>query len=248
MSNEPTVSELIVTGARGIKAEDKLADTLRGSDYESLVGPCAIIWSREAARDTDLFNATNFNTADDRDLTDLAYRRYGKVRTLDTRGTGYVELERAIAGTQETFFLGSHFTTSGGSSKTYRTTQEIVVPATDRTIRLPIEALEYSAASKIDVLRSTSIDDPVADAGWQVVRLVCAAGTAFELAPDFRARIRRERQEEREGHRAAIIKACKDAGADHVVLFQSDFAGTDMTTGSTSVTWALRAMSRPQSW
>ncbi len=105
---EVTISELLDIASKGIRSTaDKNADLVRGSDYESLTGPCAVIWSRESERDTDLFNAVNFHTADGADLTRMALRRYGKVRLLDATGTGTAVLSRPSGGIPETIWAGA---------------------------------------------------------------------------------------------------------------------------------------------
>src|SRR5262245_33460726 len=98
-----TIQEMIDVASKAIRGVDKAADFIRGSDYESLIGPSAIIWSRELERDEDLFNSTNFNTAVGADLTELARKRFKKTRVLDTRGTGVAHVTRPSGGIAETF-------------------------------------------------------------------------------------------------------------------------------------------------
>jgi hypothetical protein len=232
MIPEPTIKELLEVAATSVRGNmDSTADFIRGSDYESLLGPSAVIWSREAARDTDLFNAVNFNTADGEDLTVMAKKRYGKDRILDTRGAGTVVVSRPAGGTSETFWKGSEFHVSGPQPKVYRATQNTVVSSSALLATVPIEAVEFGPGVAVDVTAGVNIADRLTDSTWRVDRLSCGDGTLFEKAEAFRARIRQERRDARVGQTKAIIKACNAAGAASVALFRSDFAGDDYDHG-----------------
>ncbi len=224
---EPTISDLLDVAKKGVQgAADKAADFIRGSDYEALIGPSAIIWSRQAERDTDLFNSINFNTADGEELTNLAFLRFGKDRILDTRGTGIAVIQRATSGTAETIWKGTHISLQGPQPRTYIVTDDVPVATSDISVPLPIEAAELGPGSAIDIDGPGAVvDDILEDASWAVVSLQCADGAVFEPAGEFRTRIRRERLEGRVGQSAALIATCKEAGADNVALFRSDYAG-----------------------
>lgn len=230
-SPEPTIRELVDVAGKAVSGGfDKNADFIRGSDYESLIGPAAVIWSRQAARDTDIFNAVNFNTADGDDLTDMAIRRFGKYRVLDTRGSGTAVLQRAAGGTAETIWAGSRLSVIGVQSKVYRVTQDTAVVSTQLNIPVPIEFLTVGAGSTAHINNSGNnnairIDDVLKDQTWFVASLNCGEGTTFEKAADFRSRIRTERRDSRVGQGKALIAACKAAGAANVALFRSDYAG-----------------------
>ncbi len=230
MIPEPTILEMLQMGAVAIRGSaDKTADFVRGSDYESLLGPCAVIWSRQAQRDTDLFNAVNFHTADGDDLTQMALKRYGKVRLLDARGTGTATLVRPTSGTADTIYAGTRLLLIGSTSKTYRVTADTDVLGATTSVVVPIEAVDIgpgSAATIVDPAGlKVRVDDRLRDTRWKVTALTCSEGTIFEQADVFRTRIRTERRAERVGQNQAIIDACVDAGAVNVVLFRSDYAG-----------------------
>lgn len=233
MIPEPTIQDMIDAAAKAVRGMgDKNADFVRGSDYEALIGPSAIIWYREAQRDTDLFNAINFNTADGDDLTELALRRYGKVRVLDSRGTGTAVLARPASGVAETIWAGTRFMIPGPQARFYRTTRNVAVGVEDLTVRLPIEALEIGPGVAVNVGDNGAvIADVLKDSTWRVFMMSCTDGTLFEKAEDFRARIRRERLEARVGQVKRIIQACADAGAPNVAIFRSDYAGDAYDAG-----------------
>jgi len=249
MIPEPTILEMLNAATIAIRGSaEKNADFVRGSDYESLSGPCAVIWSREAQRDTDLFNAVNFHTAEGSDLTELALKRYGKQRILDSRGTGTVTLERPdgtffdellgqwINGTiEETIWKGTRILIVGSSPKIYRTTEDVFAGQTDLVVVIPIEAEDIGPGSEVNISDPAGtrvrVHDQLEDVGWKVTALTCADGTLFEQADAFRTRIRKERLAERVGQTQAIIDACEEAGASNVALFRSDYAGPQYDYG-----------------
>ncbi len=227
----PTITDLIDVAAAGTRAfSDKSADFTRGSDYESLVGPCAMIWSREAYRDDDMFNAVNFHTADGQDLTDMVLARYGVARILDTRGTGQVILSRPSGGTPETIWKGTRILLTGGIAKSYRTTADVAVGSSALSAILPIESITMGPGSQANVAGG-KIGDTLVDPTWIVQSLRCTDGTTFEKAGDFRSRVRAERVEARVGQVKSITDACMAAGAAQVQLFRSDYAGEAYDAG-----------------
>lgn len=225
---EPTITELITQAQTAIQGGlDKDADFVRGSDYEALNGPSAVVWSRQLQRDVDLFNATNFNTTDGADLTRMAFRRFGKSRVLDARGTGTARLRRPAGGIAETIWSGTHIFVYGSNPKVYRTVGDTPTSSTDLFVMVNVEALETGPGYAIDITHSSAarVDDILEDPTWYVDLLQCTDGTTFEPAEVFRTRIISERLNERVGQEQAIIDACKAAGAAFVVLFRSDYAG-----------------------
>lgn len=223
---EPTISDFIETGRQGIVSVDKVSDMNRGSDYESRVGPNAILWSRQVQRDTDLWKATRFNDADGPDLTTLAQWRYGIPRTMDARGVGTATLSRPnTSGGTGTFYRGTRIAavSPNGEPTYYRVTADTVVTAT--TVVLPIRAVEFGPGPKAATSALYEIKDAVWDATWKVDGLICSDGTTLEAAPVYRARIRQTRADSAPGSEKAIIAACSKAGAGNVALFPSNYAG-----------------------
>lgn len=233
MIPEPTIQELIDIAGKAVRGSaDKNADYVRGSDYEALAGPSAVVWSRQAQRDTDLFNAVNFNTASGSDLTARALQRYGKVRVEDTRGTGKAMLQRPAGGTAETIWAGTRLMVPGSRAMLYRVTADKAVSALEVRAELDIEAVEIGPGYATDVgYGFAKLLDMAVDSAWVVASLRCGDGTVFEKAEDFRARIRRERFAERVGQSKAIIATCKAAGAANVETFRSNYAGDDYDHG-----------------
>lgn len=226
MTPEPTIRDLLEIAGSAIRGVDANADLLRGADYEALVGPSAIIWSREAQRDTDLFNAVNFNTAVGDDLTQLIYRRYDKDRSLDTYGSGAVRITRPSGGIAETIWTGTRLTLAGGTGRTYRVTEDVPVSSTDTQAVLPVEATVIGSGVAVRAYRPPmTFDDALQDSAWTVDSADIADGTDFEDAAAFRARVRTERLAARVGQASAIDAACRAAGAGNVVIFRSDYAG-----------------------
>lgn len=250
---EPTIADFMGASASAIRGSESSGDFVRGSDYEALTGPAAIVWSRQSARDTDLFNAVNFNTAEGDDLTNLAMKRFGKQRVLDSRGTGFVAFSRpAVGGDVLTTEAGDVLTTEAGDPLTTETgstasiihagtrflIQNVMYRATadassiTTTITVPIEAVKVGPGSFISGNPPVTIIDTISDVGvWTAQSVQCSDGTLLEPAPDFRARIRRERTAERVGQTDSIEATCISAGAGQVVLFRSDFAGNDYDAG-----------------
>ncbi len=228
MEKEPTILELVDTAGRAITGQgDKNADIIRGSDYESITGPAAVIWTREDRRDDDLFKATKFHTAKGEDLTFLVKERYGIDRYLDTNGIGTAFLTRDAAGTAGTIWAGTRVSILGGASKTYRTTIDVVVDASSRSVTLPIEALVPGPGTNAEVSGTGNLrlDDVLWDSTWVPSYLNCSDGSTFESSSDLIARVRKTRLNQRVGQVKAIKDACKAAGAANVQVFRSNYGG-----------------------
>lgn len=225
---EPTIRELIqIAGSATRGSLDKTSDFITGSDYDVFAGPAAIIWSREAARDTDIFNDVNFNTADGDALTVLVRKRFGKERILDTRGSGSATLSRTSSGVADTVWKGTRISIIGSTPKTYRVTKNVDASSVALTVDVPIEAVDIGPGSAADVsgVGNLRLEDSLQDPSWIPSRLTCTDGTFFEKADVFRARVKKERFDERVGQTKSIITTCQNAGAANVMLFRSDYAG-----------------------
>ncbi len=226
MEAEPTIIELIDAAGRAITGQgDKNADMVRGSDYESILGPSAVIWTREDRRDTDLFDATKFHTAQGKALTELVKDRYGIDRYLDTNGTGTVRMERPTAGSSGTVWAGTRITIFGGAAKTYRTTANVAVSSGSLSYVLPIEALVPGPGTKADETENLRFDDSLWDPTWVPSHLVCDDGTTFESASSLIARVRKTRLDQRVGQVKSIQDVCKSVGAANVQVFRSNYGG-----------------------
>ncbi len=224
---EPEILELLDVGGKAISGQgDRSADLTRGSDYESILGPAAVIWVREDRRDQDLFDATKFHTAKDDDLTYLVEQRFGIDRILDTNGQGTATFARpTIGGGAGTMWRGTRITIFGGSPKYYRVTADTAMSAGATNLNVPIEAIQPGPGSIADETDNIRLDDSLWDTTLVPTRLTCAEGTTFEQASDLIARVRKTRLDQRVGHHTAIERVCREAGANNVAIFRSDYGG-----------------------
>lgn len=220
----PTIAEHITAFTGAVRGEkDNRADTRRGSMYDQIGGSNAILMSRQAQRDRDSFRAIFFDTADGKDLTDYAANVYKKTRITDSYGTGTCVFSRTSASAGAgTIWRGTRVRITGAlsDSKTYVVTENTTVGASALSVTVPIRASKYGSNHAVQNAAAI-VDDPLWDNSFSVVSLNCGEGTTFEQASVFRARVRREISEARKGGRKAIIKACQDAGASNVVVFES---------------------------
>src|SRR5258706_15611328 len=105
----PTLAELLSAHGDGIRGlADPTADTRRGAVYDHWAGAGAILFTREAARDRDLFRACYFDTAEGAKLTEIARRRFGVEPIVATFGEGGASLSRDTLNAGEgTVFAGT---------------------------------------------------------------------------------------------------------------------------------------------
>lgn len=227
----PTVKDLIDIYNGGIRGQrDENADTRRGSSYELIGAPAAMIFNREALADEDLLRAVSFEHADGSDLTNMGLSRYGIARILDTQGVGVAQLTRPTAvAAGGTIWAGTRIQLYGQlyDAKIYVVTNDTIVGTNDLVANVAIHALDYGTGHAADTKAGASIVDPIWDASWTVARLTCADGTDIEDADKYRARVRRQKKLARKGYPTAIEKACTDAGAVHVAYFPSTYSGTN---------------------
>jgi hypothetical protein len=211
-----------------VGTRDARADVRRGSVYDHFGGAGAILFSREASRDRDLFRAVYFDTAEGNDLTALSEQRLGVDRILATHGTGTALLTRPTpAGGAGTIWEGTRILVAGG--RTYAAASDTPVDATTTAVTVLVRAADVGPGSAVNLSGSAigRIDDPLWDPIWQLSAIRCEDGTALEAAADLRARARTARLAARKGYAEAIVSACVEQGAAHVALFDSDATGTD---------------------
>ncbi len=226
------ISDLIDVGTKAIAGQgDKSVDVTRGSDYVSLIGPPAIVWTREDRRDEDLFKATRFHTATGYDLTYLVKNRYGVDRILNTHGIGSASIARSVSGSAGTVWRGTRFAVWGSNPRYYRATEDVAIAAGAIAASIPIEAVETGTGVSADDSTNIGIQDVLWDSTWSATHIFCNEGTIFEEASDLIARVRTERLNSRVGQLKSIEKACKDAGASKVLIFRSDYGGLATDAG-----------------
>lgn len=232
----PTIADLLAAGHAGIKGElDEREDSHSGSVYEYLLGPGAILFQRAALRDRDLFRAVYDGTAAGPDLTTRLQTRYGVARLVDAFGAGLSHWVRKTAGAGAgTIFAGTRIYVYGVSGRTtpliYKVVSDVTVGSSDLDVQdVEICATFVGPGSAIDTSSATDlrivIADPLWDSTWTLSSLVCGDGTRFELADDYRARVKQDRLDGRVGYRKSIVNACLAAGASHVALFASNYSG-----------------------
>ncbi len=233
MEAEPKIIDLIDIASHAITGQaDKNADFVRGSDYESLIGPPAVIWTREDRRDQDIFDSTKFHTAKNQELTDLVQERYGITRYIDTNGTGFAVLSRpTIGGGAGTIWKGTRISVLGGSTKTYRTIEDTIVSSGSFQVKLDIEALVPGPGTAVIATSSIRLDDLPWDSSWTVESINCTDGVDFESAQDLIARVRQTRADQRVGQVKSIENVCKLAGAANAYVFRSNYGGDAIDGG-----------------
>ncbi len=225
----PSIADFLLAAARAVRGSaNRAADYIRGSDHDALAGVGAMIWSRIALRDTDLFKATRFGTAEGKDLERLVWKRHSIERIKDTVGEGLAIFERPSPGSAGTVWAGSRIRLQNaavGLPKLYVVAEDTEVSSDDTRVLVPIRAGGSGLGWKVTATSNLTIVDPIWDANLTPTSLECSDGQIFETAPQFRARVRAELLARRLGHEASIIEACMSAGAERVVLFRSDYGG-----------------------
>lgn len=238
-TKRPGVSEFLAAYKGAIRSEkDSRADLNEGSRYEQIGGVTAIIWSRLVQRDETLFESTQTDTADGTALTSRLKTRFNVDRVLDGPGTGKAILTRpdATAG-GDAFYEGTRIEVVSrlgfSEPQEFEVAADTPVATTATRVVVPIRAVDVSQAVTANAGDDSypRVSDTIWDPSWVVQSLTCSAGTTFESAPVFRARARTSRKEQRFGQSQSIIAACESAGAQHVVLFPSNFGGDDVDYG-----------------
>lgn len=230
---EPTALQMIAAAETSVKGQaDKTADFIRGSDYEALSGPNAILWVRQARRDTDLFNATKLHTSQDDDLTRLVKKRYKIDRFLDAAGIGTATLRRPSGGTAGTVWKGTRIAIIGSQPRFFRVTADKPVSDVNATqVIVNIESLDIGPGFSAMATANLRLTDLLWDPTWTATSLACAEGSAYETDSELIDRVRTTRRDQRVGQSTAIRNACLAAGAGQVVAFRSDFGGDATDVG-----------------
>lgn len=231
----PTIGELLKAFDDAVIGQkEPRANVRRGSCYDHFAGIGAILFSREAQRDRDLFRAVYFDTSDGDDLTEIGTKRYGAQRVLDTAGTGSATLTRAaLTAGAGVVYQGTRITvvalTGMADPKSYVVAVDTPMTATQLSVAVPIRAAVSGPGSAVNAVAPGSsllrIDDALWDASLTVQAVVCGNGAAFETAKVYRARIRQGRLDARKGYKTAIFSALAILGATNVVAFPSNYTG-----------------------
>ena len=232
----PTLRDLLTASASGVVgARDARADTRRGSVYDHFSGSGAILFTREASRDRDLFRAVYLDTAEGDDLSRIVKLRFGIDRIVASAGGGTALLTRPTAdagpgtiwkGTRILLFASA---ASPGGSRSYAVSSDSPVGPTTTALTVPIRAVDLGPGSAVSVSGPSiaRLDDPLWDGSWQVAAIQCSDGTLLEPAADLRARARATQLAARKGYALAITGACVAQGAAHVALLDSNVTAQD---------------------
>lgn len=233
----PSVADLLrAAGAEiTLPTHNTNGDLHRGSNYDVLAGVGAVLFSREATRDRDLFRADYFDYAENTALDTILQQRFNTTRVLDAPGTGVATFSRPTAGGGAgTLWGGTRFSLVQQGvdvPKLYTIASDTPVGASTTLVpNVPIQSVKLGTG--VAVASSSSylfarFEDVTWDPTWTIQNVVCGDGTIRETDPIARARVRTARRNQRVGYVKAITDACVAAGAVNVALFASDYLGTD---------------------
>lgn len=229
----PTIQQYVNAYQGGLVSLRKHGDTHAGSIHDHWAGVGAVLWRRQAERDREEFRALYFRDAKGNRLDNYIARHFpGKARVTNQPGSGVVRLSRASAALGGgTFWDGTRIAVGGVGPNPlrYYLIDQDQGCGTDLAVVLNVRADREGPESEINVRSGERavlrVEDPLWDNTWQVDALTCGAGTVREDDDPCRARIAGEVFEERFGYESAIIKRMKQAGAETVALFRSDYLG-----------------------
>lgn len=238
----PTVADFLDAGAAAVRVDDDpTTNTRTGSVVDLTVGPAAMAWAQQAARDRALFRNIYPDSASGDRLEEIVLRRYGVPRIQATRGQGKTILTRSSdAGGGGTLFAGTRIAVRRSTSSTplfYALAADYVVPggAGQFSIQVDIQATRPGSGVKIDGPIRAEFTDVLYDPLWTVANLWCADGTDEEPPEVYVARARAKKRDERPGYRKRIEDVCKAAGATQVVILDAGELGEAADFGVTHV-------------
>lgn len=227
----PTVEQLVQQAAKAVTGEkDRYGDIRSGALYNHAAGPMAILYSREAQRDKDLFSDDYFDSATGWALTRLVQQRFSIARVLDTFGQGTCLFRRTSASAGNGSLLqGTRIQVTGAPPAVYVVAQDTTV--TGLTANVPVQASTLGAGVAINTINGLSLVDPVYDPLWLPAQLIVADGTVFEEAAAYRARTRAELADSRNGYIPEFVTVCQAQGASYIIPFPSQYglAANDFT-------------------
>ncbi len=232
----PSIRDLLTASANAVVGtRQSVADTRRGSIYDHFAGSGAILVTREAARDRDLFRAVYLDTAEGDDLTRLVKLRFGIDRIVPSYGTGTALLTRAsVAAGGGTIWEGTRIlvfaSAASPTARAYAAANDVAVGAGVAAITVPIRAADLGPGSAVSLTGPAiaRVDDPLWDPSLE--------GRGDSVLRRHRPGVRRRTSAPGRARRSsrretatpdAITAACVSQGAAYVALFDSDFTPTD---------------------
>jgi hypothetical protein len=221
----PTITDHLKAARGALTSQrDVFGDVRPGSLYDHATGPTAVLLSREASRDRDLFADTYFSNASSDALTGLIQGRYGIARILDAPGLGTSRFARTSAAAGGGKLLrGTRVAVSGSPPMVYQIAQDTTVLAADVVADVPIKSTVVGVGSAVKAYGGLQLLDPTYDPLWLPITLECGDGTNFEEASVYRARALTTRLNARNGYVTQMTSVCSAQGATNVVIFVSSF-------------------------
>jgi hypothetical protein len=244
----PTLESFLQAYGASVHADAGSERNLRrGSGYDKLGGPAALLWAREATRDRDVFRQCYIETANGEALSRLVERKYGAERTEAGFGTGTAIFTRHTSGTSGTLYAGTRvlLATDEGRPRPYAVASDTPVDSSTLSLPVPIRATKQGPGVAVATSTGLSLGDSVFDAGLKVTYLACADGTEDEPKAEYIDRARSERLDRRVGYRKRVEQACIDAGAANVVILDAGAFGEAADFGVTHVYVADAGFSTP---
>lgn len=229
----PTIGEVLDAARKRMAGDEENANVRTGAMHDRGVGGAAILWTREAARDRDMFRAIHFDSATGDGLTNLAIR-YGVPRVLDTYGVGTAVMRRAsVAAGAGTIWAGTQIglTSPSGGQSVYVVASDTPVGATVDRLPVPIQATVKGAAGAIELTTGASLLDATFDAALFVESIQCDSGLDLEQPDAYRARARTELRARRVGYTPRMLDALRAAGATKAILLPADYSGVASDAG-----------------
>lgn len=213
------------------------ADVRRGSGYDIFGGTNAVLFSRQAIRDRDVFRAIYFDACYGDDVDTLIQARFGEMRIPAAPGTGTAVFQRPTSGAgSDTILAGTRVAiiVTGAEPRYVEVSTDTSVSSTQTSVIVPVETITAGASLPISATFNTAfirLEDPLKDPSWAVVSVTVGAGTDREKDADYKARTRTDRLSKRVGYAKSITDACIAQGAGQVALFASNFLGDDLDHG-----------------
>lgn len=213
------------------------ADVRRGSGYDIFGGTNAVLFSRQAIRDRDVFRAIYFDACSGDDVDTLIQARFGESRIIASPGTGTAVFQRPTAGAgADTILAGTRVAVimAGAEARYVEVLSDTSVSSTQTSAIVPVETVTAGASLPISASSSAAflrLEDPLKDPSWTVVSVTVGPGTDREKEADYKARTKTNRLSKRVGYARSITDACIAQGAGQVALFASNFLGDSLDHG-----------------
>ncbi len=222
----PTIRDFLSAASKGLRGyRDAMISARRGGGYDMTQGPPALIWSREAARDRDLFRQCYTETSRGADRDRLVAAYYKVDRTPEAYGTGQAVLQRSTGATSGKIYAGQRIIFERTSPPTeYVVTADVDVAVGTLIVGVAVRAGRTGTGTAIDASSDLKLGDETF-AAFTVVSLVCSDGTNSEQDDDYLARAKLDRRDNRVGHLTRIVNTCKEQGAYHVVALHAGTFG-----------------------